>query len=81
MSIPLDREALLPQIGPVQELLEPLHLREAVERAQAVLVAESRKVRGAFHLVPEPRDLDRVLEVFELVAERAACRSPEGGRR
>ena len=69
---PLDREALLSQVGAVQELLQSLHLGEAVERSHAILVGVALEVGAALHLVPQPRDFCGVLEVLELVAEVAA---------
>jgi hypothetical protein len=73
----LEREALLAEVRPVQELLEPLDLADPVEERLPRVPVQLGVMRARLDLVPEPVDLHVVVQVLELVADRPGIDATE----
>ncbi len=69
--VPLDRKALDPEEGAAEELLEPVHLDEALEDGALLVRRGGARHLAALDLLAEPLALGLVLDVLELDAERA----------
>ena len=65
-------EALLPEVGAVQERLESLHAGQPLEARLRPLAAHQEPVAVRLDVVHEPVALGRVLHLVEFVADRAA---------
>ena len=57
---PLDREALLADVGPVEKLLQALDLGKPLLKPHPVTVSGRARVCPGLHLIPEPSDNVRV---------------------
>jgi hypothetical protein len=69
---PFEREALLAQEAPVQELLEPLGGEHAMQNSRALLRVERRAVQVGLHLLDQPVPSLLVPHLHELDRERPA---------
>src|SRR5918993_2811828 len=73
----LDREALLPEEGPVEELLQSVHSREALEQPLGLLPIQNLVEALVFDSVPEPEPLRSIVNVAEVVAGGLAVHAPK----
>jgi hypothetical protein len=77
MSTPSTEKRFCPKERPVQELLEGIDPREALEEPLCVLVLHAAAEALGLHRLPEPKPLLRLSYVAEVVTGRLAVDSPE----
>ena len=73
----LDREALLAEVGLMQEALEPLDLGQPLEQLLLRLGGEIRGVMAALDGLAQPGALLGDLDLIEVVADAAAVDAPQ----
>ena len=69
---PFDAESLLPQVGLVQESLEPFDGGQPLEQRPSLLSAERLPVLAGLDHAPQPRSLGVISDVLHLVGDRSA---------
>ena len=66
---PLDGEALVPLVGPAEETLETVDVRQSTEQCELLFIRERAPHRAPLHLLAEPGALLFLFDVLELEAD------------
>ena len=69
---PLDREALLPQVGSVEEALQALDPHQTSEEPAGPVRGQRLSVSSRFDVIDQPIPLGGVLHLIQLVADAPA---------